>query len=416
MVAANAETGWFSVTRSCTRKFFLRGSFLKKCYNPRMKKFLIIFGVIALIIIVAVVYLRHRIKANIPPVPTVTVVRGNVIEHAQAIGHIKPNHSSTVKSSVDGSVAEIYHYEGEYVKKGELLLKVKPEPEPSSYAETYENLQEEIAIETSAKKNLDRYKSALKSGLITSNYSDYITAQQSYATAHQQRILAEQKLALLDQGTTKVGNKNIANIVTSPIDGYILTRNVDVGDPVISLSSAQASTALFTMANMKDIIFEGSVDEMDAAKVHLQMPAVITIGANPEAKITGELTMIDLQSEQENALTGSDEPDEDLPFDVSFRVQVTKLKFPQGYILRSGYSATAEVKVDEANNVLILPERVLHFRGDKVFVLLPPLKPEQKPVEQPVTLGLSDGLNSEIKSGLHEGDKVLDKSASSDEQ
>jgi HlyD family secretion protein len=374
-----------------------------------MKKFLIALGIIILIIIVAVVYLRHRIKTNIVQAPIVAVARGSVVDRAQAIGHIKPDHSSTVKSPVDGSVAEIYHYEGEYVTKGTLLLKVKPEPEPSTYAETYQNLQQAKGVEKTSKAYLDRYKLALKTGLITKNYYDYIQAQQSYVTAHEQRILAEQQLALLDKGSARVGNKNIANIVVSPIDGYILTRNVDIGDPVISLSSAQASTALFTMANMNDIMFEGSVDEMDAAKIHLRMPGVITIGANPEVKITGELTKIDLQSEQQNATTGSPDPDANLPFDVSFKVQVTNLKFPQGYILRSGYSATADIKISEVNNVLVLPERVLHFKGEQVYVLLPPLKPEQEPIQRLVTLGLSDGLNAEIKSGLREGDKVLDK-------
>lgn len=378
-----------------------------------MKKIVITLAILALIVLLSVLYLKHRAKENAPQAPTVTVTRGSVTEYVQAIGHIKPSHSSTVKSAVDGTVGEIYHYEGEYVTKGELLLKVKPEPEPSSYAETYENLQEAIAVEKSAKDSLNRYKSALASGLITKNYTDYINAQQSYATAHEQRLLAEQKLALLDKGTTKVGKKNIANTVLSPINGYILTRNVDIGDPVISLSSAQASTALFTMADMNDIMFEGSVDEMDVAKIRLHMPGTITVGADPTTKISGELTKIDLQSEQENANTGSESPDSNLPFDVSFRTQITNLQFPKGYMFRSGYSATADIKISEVKNVLTLPERVLHFKGNQVYVLLPPEKSGEKPKTKTVTLGLTDGLVAEIKSGLREGEKVLDKQTNS---
>ena len=83
----------------------------------------------------------------------------------------------------------------------------------------------------------------------------------------------------------------------------------------------------------------------------------------PRRKVYRLLT--DLQSEQENVKTGSNAPDADLPFNVSFQIQVTKLKVPTGFVLRSGYSATANIVVKKATNVLILPERLLHFNNNK---------------------------------------------------
>lgn len=380
-----------------------------------MKKWLIILIVFVLVIVGVLFYLSRHGKST-KAIPTVTVIKGTVVEKAEAIGYIEPLHSSTVKSAVDGIVEEIYHDAGDYVQKGEPLLKVKPQPEPAEYAAAYEELQKDIAVEKEGKRNLDRFLPALKSGLITENYADYIDAKRTYATDRENRILAAQKLALLDEGTTKVGKKTIANIVTSPFTGYLLTRDVDVGDPVISLSSAQSSTALFTMANMNDLMFEGSVDEMDAAKIYLHMPATVIIGAIPEQKIIGELTKIALQSDQEGTETNSDNTQQksvndnstNLPFNVSFQVQVTNLKIPPNLTLRSGYSATADIKVTTAKDVLVLPERVLHFKADKIYVLLSSGN-GQKPREQDVTVGISDGMTAEIKSGVTLGEKILDK-------
>jgi HlyD family secretion protein len=347
------------------------------------------------------------------PVSVVAVQKGTITEKAEAIGYIEPLHSSTVKSSISGSVAKIYHHEGEYVHKGDLLLEVKPEPEPADYATTYANLKEATATYVAAQKNLARYNDAFQRGLISANYTEYINAQKDYKNSKEQRLLAEQKLALLEKGLTKVGNKPLANTVISPIDGYILTREVDVGDPVISLSSAQSATALYTIADMHDLMFKGSVDEIDASKINLHMPAAITVGASSKLVIYGELSRISLQSEQKAALTSNNKPDGNLPFNVSFKVEITDLKIPPGLILRSGYSATADIKIRTKENILILPERVLHFKDENhAYVLLPELNKlnkKTKPKEQPVTIGLTDGILAEITSGLALNDKVLDK-------
>lgn len=376
-----------------------------------MKKWIILVVIVGLI--AGTFFYLHKKTSVTTPTPTVTVTKKTIVSKVQAIGYIKPRHSSTVKSAVDGTVAAIYHDTGDYVKKGELLLTVKPQPDPADYATAYQTLQEATAVEKDAKKNLDRYIDALKTGLITKNYTDYISANKSYISSREQRILAQQKLSLLDKGATTVGAKKIGNAVFSPITGYILTRNVDVGDPVISISSAQSSTPLFTMANMSDLMFEGSVDEMGAAKIHMNMPASITIGAT-DKKITGIITKIGLQSEQENAKTGSDAPDSDLPFNVSFQIQITKLQVPEGFTLRSGYSATADIEVKKVIDAPTLPERVLHFKDNKIYVLLPAKEKDQKPIKQEVTLGLSDGINVEITSGVKVGEKVLDKPDTAD--
>ena len=377
-----------------------------------MKKLVIFIIVIILIIIGGFVIWPQKNKSANDITPTVAVKKGTIIEKAQAIGYIEPLHFSTVKSSVGGSVTKIYHYEGEYVHKGDLLLEIQPEPEPADYATTYSNLQAAITTEKAAKANLARYKEALKNGLISANYTDYINAQRDYKNAKEQRILAAQKLALLNNGAAVVANKALTNTVISPIDGYILTRSVDVGDAVLSLSSAQSATALFTIADMQDLMFKGSVDEMDAAKIKLHMPAIIMVGASTKQAIHGEVSKISLQSEQKAAETSTQKPNSNLPFNISFKIEITNLKIPPELTLRSGYSATADINIQTKENVLLLPERVLHFKDDKhIYVLLPPTNKKAKPKEQPVTVGLTDGIAAEITSGLNLNTVVLDQTA-----
>lgn len=371
-----------------------------------MKKWLIILLIIVLVFIGIYFYRAHH--AVVSP-PTVTVKRGNIVLKAQAVGYIKPIHSITVKSQVAGIVKTIYRYEGEHVNKGEKLLLISPAPSPVDMVTAYEAVHETRAVEKSALHDLKRFTAASHASYVTKNYSDYIAAKKAYAQAKLQRILAQQKLDLIKQGETTLAGEKLAGVIVSPIDGYILDRDVDVGDSVISLSSAQSATALFSIANMQDLMFQGDVDEIDVAKIHVGIPAVITVGAMSQHKITGVVTRVSLQSEQQNG--GNVDPD--APFSVGFRIEVTKLKIPQGVQLRSGFSATANIKLKSVKNVLTLPERVIHFAHKQAYVLLP-ADDTKHPKRQLITLGLSDGMKVQIVKGLQLGEKVIDVSNMAD--
>jgi len=376
-----------------------------------MKKWLISIIILLIVTIVGFV-IWHKHSQKVQPIPTVSVTYGDITEKAEAVGYIKPMHYITIKSQVAGTVAKIFHHEGDFVKKGEPLLEVKPAPEPTTYAIAYHGAQTAKADASSAKYNLDRYKDALKSGLITRNYSELIAAKKSYDDAVIARKLAEQKLTLLISGKIRLANIEVANIVKSPVNGYVLNRIVDVGDAVISLSSYQSSTSLFTMANMNDMMFEGSVDEIDASKIKKKMKANVSIGAYPNKKIPGTLTQLALQSENENQAQGvTDQNLTNSPFNVGFQIQNTGLKLPHDIKLRSGYSATANILIRTKKHVLLLPERVIHFdsdNNDKPFVYLP-TTPGEKSKKQYVTLGISDGVKAEITKGLSSGQVVVDQ-------
>ena len=77
-------------------------------------------------------------------------------------------------------------------------------------------------------------------------------------------------------------------------------------------------------------------------------------------------------------------------------------------MLRAGYSANADIVIRRVEEVATIPERVLIFRGDSIFVRLPS-PPGAGPVEHPVEIGMSDGIRVEVTAGLAVGDEVLDK-------
>ena len=141
----------------------------------------------------------------------------------------------------------------------------------------------------------------LQTKIIAKNDHEYVEAQKKYNLAKNQRALSEQKVSLLTRGETTVSGKAIGNIVNSTTDGYILYRNVNIGDPVISLKSSQAATALFVIANMKELIFSGSVDERDAARIKIGMAAKVKIGSLPDQEIKGVVSRVALQSDKESS-------------------------------------------------------------------------------------------------------------------
>ncbi len=349
--------------------------------------------------------------------PTVAVTQGALTEIAEAVGYIKTRDFSMVKSQVDGIVEAIYHEEGEYVKQDTPLIKIKPTPAPIDYAEAYKNLVNDTNEERHAETELKRQEYLFKTGIITVNNYELVKSRKDYEQARNQKTLSEQKLALITRGETVVGDKAIANIINSPIDGYILYRNVNLGDPVISIKSSQSATSLFVVANMKELVFQGSVDERDAAKIKPGMVAKIKVGSLPDKEITGKISRIALQSDKENANLGmsgsvsnsSSSSSSNSPFNVGFKIEVANLEFPRDLVLRSGYSAIASVEVKKLDNVLMLPIRAIQFKDAKPYVLLPG-KHSKKPQEQPVDVGISDGINVEITRGLKLGEKVLDQS------
>jgi HlyD family secretion protein len=242
-----------------------------------------------------------------------------------------------------------------------------------------------------AETDYGRQKQLLDSKLISPR--DYEEAESEFKQSQLRLNVAQERLALIEKGRTRIADRQIDTTIKAPVDGTVLERRVNEGDPVVPLTSYQAGTELLLMAEMSDLIFKGTVDEIDVGKLQEGMTAELQIGAIPDQKITGRLSRISPKAKQKENST---------LFDVEIDITERGDK-----IIRAGYSANASLVIRKAENVLYIPERLVEFRDDKTYVEITtgPSLFEKKEVK----LGLSDGLNVEIVDGLKEGAEVVER-------
>lgn len=357
-----------------------------------MKKALI--GILVIFFLGAGAYFTYqkKFKKEQATYTEIAVKRGNLTEKALAVGKIDPDHEIVIKSQISGTVEKIHREVGEKVARGEALMVVRPAPTPLELAEAQRQYELAELNRTYLQTDLDRSKALHESNYISGK--EYEGAQQLLRESEVRVNQAKERLELLRKGTSKVGDLVVDSVIRAPADGTILERLVSVGDPVVPLTSYQPGTELMRIASMENLIFIGTVDEIDVGKIRTGMKAEIHIGALPAETLKGEIYFISPKSRLKDNV---------VVFDIKIRITDRG-----GITLRAGYSANADVIVKEKNNALQIPERVVEFRGDSTFVKMKSA-PGDSLVRRPVTLGLSDGTSVEILEGLADGEKVIDK-------
>ncbi len=359
--------------------------------KSRKRKFIIGGFFVLLLGIAAVILTKSKANADSDQSAGVVVTRGTIMEKALAVGTIEPENEISVKSRVSGAVKKIFIDVGTYVHAGEPLLEVKPDPTPEELAGAKRQLELAQVDYDNLAKEIDRQALLHKRSLISDQ--DYENVQRDYKESELRLKIARENLELMQSGKVTIDSTKIESIIYAPIDGYVLTRSVEVGDPVTPLTSYQEGTVLMKMANMATLVFKGTVDEIDVGKLREGMAAEIRIGALPGDTISGNLSKIWLEAEKkENASV--------FPIEIS-------ISNTRSFTLRAGYSANADIIIQRKTGVLTIPERVVTFRNDSSFVTLAVTK--QKSEERAIKTGLSDAINIEVLSGLKEGDKVLEK-------
>ena len=322
---------------------------------------------------------------------TVEVKRGNVIDKALAVGSIEPKVEVDVKSKISGVVKKLYADAGDYVKAGEPLLEIKPTPTPEELVNAQQQVERKEIELNNAQIEYNRQKKLKSKGFISDQQFDQ--TKKTFDQAKLELQAAKDQLELLKEGKLDTGTEKVESVVKAPISGYILEKKIEIGDPVVPLTSYQAGTVLMTMADMKNLLFRGTVDEIDVGKLKEGMPATLKIGALPDAVIKGVVSKISLKSEEKDN-------------SVVFPIEIT-LTQTHNTLLRAGYSSNAEITVNQHDDVLTVPERLVTFNGDTASVEL--ALNDGKTEKRIIKTGLSDAMNIEVKKGLKAGDKVVEK-------
>ena len=346
---------------------------------------LIIAIIIAFIFIGTFVFLYQKSQPEPVVYNEFTTKMGDVSKTTLITGKIEPRNEVNVKPQISGIITDIYKEAGDIVQAGEVIAKVKVIPDMSqlSSAESRVRLAEINAKQ--AQVDYDRDKVLFDKHLITAESFDKVS--QTLHQAQEEVKAATDALEVVRDGVSKSNASASSTLIRSTISGVILDIPVKVGNTVILSNTFNDGTTIATLANMKDLIFRGNIDETEVGQLAIGVPMKITIGALQDVKLNASLEYISPKAVENNGAN---------QFEIKAAIDVKGAKS-----LRSGYSANAEIVLQTAKNVLTIPESAIEFSGDSTFVYLVKGQGEQKTYERhPVKIGISDGVNIEIKKGL----------------
>jgi HlyD family secretion protein len=364
-------------------------------------------------------------SSAIDPNKLAKVTRGDVARSVVATGKIQPITKVEVKSKASGIVEKLYVDINNEVKKGqqlaqldqqEILAQVEAQRAQLAAAEanvaTYQANIEQDRVNAAApdlpmyKATLDRNLAMQKEGIVSRQALD--DANKDYLAALTRRDSSKAQIgvdgARLKQARAQVQQAQASlkqleeqlsyTTIVAPMDGVILSRDVEIGDAVSSiLVLGSTATLVMTEGDTSEVYVQGKVDEADIAHVYMGQPARIKVESFRDRLFNGKVTKIaPMGVEKDNVTT----------FEV--RVSINN----SGRELKANMTANAEILLDEHKGVLTVPENAVIYDNQKNASVEIPDKRQKDGVRKvAVKVGLSNGSVTEILSGLKEGDQVV---------
>ncbi|HLP19801.1 MAG TPA: efflux RND transporter periplasmic adaptor subunit [Chitinophagales bacterium] len=327
-------------------------------------------------------FLYSKSKKEPEKITTVQPSIQTIIQKTVATGAINPRREVAMKSQVSGIVEKLFIKAGDKVRQGDVIARVKIIPNMLNLSNAENRLnQAKIAVDN-AKIEYERLTQLYKDKVISAQ--EYQTVNNRYQTANEELDAAQNSLQLIKEGTSAKQGSVTNTLIKSTISGMVLDVPVKEGNSVIESNTFNEGTTIASVADMGEMIFVGKVDESEVGKIHVGMPLILTIGALQEDKFEAKLEYISPKGVTENGA---------IQFEIKAAVDLKEGKF-----LRAGYSANADIILSRKDSVLSVPESVLTFEGQKVFVEIEtaPGKLEKKEIKT----GLSDGIQIQVKEGL----------------
>jgi len=382
-------------------------------------------GVAAVVVVAGIGLMRLAKGASIDPNKLGKVQRGDVARSVVATGKIQPITEVEVKSKASGIVEKLYVDINNVVKKGqqlaqldqqEIVAQVEAQRAQLAAAEanvsTFEANIAQDKVNAAApdlpmyKATMERNKEMENQGIVSRQALD--DANKDYLAALTRRDSAQAQVgvdaARLKQARAQVMQSQASlkqleeqlgyTTIVAPMDGVILSRDVEIGDAVSSiLVLGSTATLVMTEGDTTEVYVQGKVDEADIAHVYMSQPARIKVESFRDRLFYGKVTKIaPMGVEKDNVTT--------------FEVRVS-INNPEGE-LKANMTANAEILLDEHKGVLTVPENAVTYDNQKnASVEIPDKSQKDGSRKVPVKVGLSNGSVTEILSGLKEGDKVV---------
>ena len=366
-----------------------------------------------------------RPNNQIDPSKIATVEKGDLAKSVVATGKIEPLAKVEVKSKASGIVKKIYVDYGETVKEGQVLAELDKEQLQSAVAGARANLLAAQAGLQSAeathqrnvvdamgpdlpflKSTVERNRKAAAEGLVAASVVDdgekayqlalnkQLSAQRNVAVSKAEMAKARAQVAQFQAALASADQDLRNSTIVSPMNGLVLSRDVEVGDAVSSiLVLGSQATLIMTLGDVSSVYVLGKVDQADIGKVYLGQPARIVVESFKDKKFVGEVTKISPMGVEKDNVT-------------TFEVRVS-IQNPGGE-LKANMSANAEIILEEKHNVLLIPEAAVVYDKDRKTILeVPDANEKTGRRKLSVKLGISNGVKTELQSGLKEGDKVI---------
>lgn len=308
---------------------------------------------------------------------------------AVATGKLNPEEEIELKPQISGIVDEILVEEGDVVEKGALIATIRVVPNEQNLVSAKSRIATAKLSFENSKILYDRNKSLFDKGVISRQ--DFENSELSFMQAKETYHQAQNDYQIIKQGSVSGGASSNTNIVAQ-IAGTILEIPVREGNQVIESNNFNDGTTIATIADMSKMIFEGKVDEAEVGKIKEGKEIKVVLGAIQDEEYPAKLTFVAPKGVEENGA-------------VQFTIKAD-VKIDGKTKIRAGYSANAEIELDNKDKVLAIREALLQYNRitEKPFVEV--LDGENKYKKQDVELGISDGINVEIVKGVKEGDKI----------
>jgi len=348
---------------------------------------------ILMIVLVAAVfigtfaYLFKRSQPKAIEYQELTPTQGEVIKSTVVTGKIQPRDEVNVKPQINGIVAELYKEAGQTVQKDEIIAKLKVIPDMNQLSSAQSRVRLSEVNLKQAQINYDREKKLFDQKLVSAESFEKV--EQALKQAQEEHSIAKETLEIVRDGVSSANKSGSTTLIRSTISGLILDVPVKVGNSVTMSNTFNDGTTIATVANMDDLIFDGNIDETEVGRLHIGLPVRISVGALQDVHFDAALEYISPKATESNGTN---------LFEIKASVKV-----PSDVTIRSGYSANAEIVLQEVHDVITLAESAIQWEGDSTFVYV---KEGEEWAKRVVTTGLSDGVTIEVKNGIALGDKV----------
>lgn len=329
-----------------------------------------------------------------------------IVKETVATGSIVPAEEVNIKPNISGVIEKIHVEAGNYIEAGDLIAEIKVVPNVSNLTSASNNISgAQTAVETArlARDNqkalYERQKALFNKGVISANEFDlaqnaYNNAVQRYKQEAVSLQGARQNYDIARTGTTAGLGNYAQTTVRATVSGMVLDVPVKVGNQVIEANNFNEGTSIAVIADVKQMIFEGKIDESEVGKIKVGLPPEITVGAYDNKKYSAVLDYIAPKGVAENGA---------IQFAIKGTLQTSE---EEAQFIRAGLSANASIILEKAQDVLAIKEALVQYdpKTKKPFVEV--ATGDQQFKRKNVELGLSNGIYVEIKSGITTSDKI----------